>query len=81
MSNNHLDIKVVCKLLVASCVCVAKVRTHVFNAFVSSAKRIHLLLDSWFRTHLKRTKTREKFLQNSISSRDGLKRSTAARQR
>ena len=55
MSSNHLDLKSVWKSLVASCVCVAEVRMRVFNAFVSStkvfvssAKRVHLLIRSWF---------------------------------
>ena len=44
MTSNHLDITSVWKSLVASCVCVcvAEVRTSVFNTFVSSAKCVHL---------------------------------------
>ena len=38
MSSNHLDLRSVWKSLVASCLCEAEVRTHVFNVFVSSTK-------------------------------------------
>ena len=44
MTSDHLDISFVWKSVVASCVCVcvAEVRTRVFNVFVSSAKRVRL---------------------------------------
>ena len=44
MTSDHLDKSSVWKSLVASCVCVcvAGVRTYVFNFFVSSAKRARL---------------------------------------
>ena len=42
MTSDHLDVSFAWKLLVASCVCVAEVRTRVFNVFVSSAKRVCL---------------------------------------
>ena len=56
LSSNHLNISFVWKVLVASCVCVAELQTHIpsvhlkklkcllplQNAFVSSAKNVHL---------------------------------------
>ena len=51
----HLDLRSVWKCLVASCVCVAEVRTRVFNSFasstkvfVSSVKRVHLQHNNTF---------------------------------
>ena len=42
MTSDHLDVSFVWKSVVASCVCVAGVRSCVFNVFVSSAKRVCL---------------------------------------
>ena len=56
MSSNHLK-----QGLFGSRWCVAKVRMGVFNAFVSTTevfvirvKCVHLLLENWFRTPLKK---------------------------
>ena len=42
MTSDHLDVSFVWKSVVASCMCVAGVRSRVFNVFVSSAKRVCL---------------------------------------
>ena len=43
MTSDNLEISYVWKPLVASCVCVAEVRTRVFSVFVSSVKCARLL--------------------------------------
>ena len=52
MSSNHVGLRSVWKSLVASCVCVCVCGLSSnarFNAFISSAKRVCLLIRSWFR--------------------------------